>query len=92
MHAKRASQAKDVLNWVVDLVGCLHAKVATLVGAAWLFLLTDVPALYSANPQRDPTAVPIREVHDIMQLQVRKATRIGNMQEEKCSSMLQTCH
>ncbi|KAK9786300.1 hypothetical protein WJX73_008025 [Symbiochloris irregularis] len=47
----------------------LSAQVATLVGASWLFLLTDVPALYSANPQRDPAAVPIREVHDIMQLQ-----------------------
>ena len=52
------------MNWTCAV------QVATLVGASWLFLLTDVAALYSANPQLDPSAVPIREVHDIMQLQV----------------------
>ena len=43
---------------------------ATLIGADWLFLLTDVAHLYTANPNVDPAAQPIYEVHDIAQLQV----------------------
>lgn len=31
-----------------------------MIGASWLFLLTDVPALYTANPRADPAAAPIR--------------------------------
>jgi Amino acid kinase family len=46
-------------------------QVATLVRADWLFLLTDVDALYTANPNVDPAALPIPEVHDLEQLQVR---------------------
>lgn len=46
----------------------LAAQVATLVEAEWLFLLTDVDALYTANPAVDPTATPIREVSDMTQL------------------------
>ena len=38
--------------------------------ADWLFLLTDVPALYTANPSTDPTAKPIPEVHEVAELQV----------------------
>lgn len=45
-------------------------QVATLVQADWLFLLTDVPALYTANPSTDPTAQPIFEVHEVAELQV----------------------
>jgi glutamate 5-kinase len=45
-------------------------QVATLVQADWLFLLTDVPALYTANPSTDPTARPIHEVHEVAELQV----------------------
>jgi glutamate 5-kinase len=45
-------------------------QVATLVQADWLFLLTDVPALYTANPNTDPTAQPIPEVHEVAELQV----------------------
>ncbi|BDA41832.1 Glutamate 5-kinase at N-terminal half [Coccomyxa sp. Obi] len=48
----------------------LSAQVATLVRADWLFLLTDVPSLFTANPSTDPTAEPIHEVHDIAALQV----------------------
>ena len=46
----------------------LAAQVATLVHADWLFLLTDVDALYTANPAADPTAAPVREVHDVAAL------------------------
>jgi glutamate 5-kinase len=46
----------------------LAAQVATLVQAEWLFLLTDVDALYTANPAVDPTATPIREVADMADL------------------------
>ncbi|KAK9819850.1 hypothetical protein WJX72_003212 [[Myrmecia] bisecta] len=48
----------------------LSAQVATLVQADWLFLLTDVDSLYTANPSSDPNAQPIHEVPDISQLQV----------------------
>lgn len=45
-------------------------QVATLVKADWLFLLTDVDCLYTANPAINPEATPIPEVHDITKLQV----------------------
>ena len=38
--------------------------------ADWLFLLTDVDSLYTANPATHPKAVRIPEVHDITKLQV----------------------
>ena len=40
----------------------LSARVASLVEADWLFILTDVDRLYSADPRRDPTATPIATV------------------------------
>ena len=43
----------------------LSALVALLVGGEWLFLATDVDALYTANPATDPAATPIREVDDV---------------------------
>ena len=48
-------------------------QVATLVKADWLFLLTDVDSLYTANPANHPEAVRIPEVHDITKLQVSDA-------------------
>ena len=45
-------------------------QVATMIRADWLFLLTDVPCLYTANPSTDPSAEPIHEVRDIASLQV----------------------
>lgn len=48
-------------------------QVATVVQADWLFLLTDVDALHTADPTNDPEALPIREVYDIAQLEVRLA-------------------
>lgn len=38
--------------------------------ADWLFLLTDVDCVYTANPNTNPDAEPIHEVHDITQLHV----------------------
>ncbi|MBD1851825.1 glutamate 5-kinase [Leptolyngbya sp. FACHB-711] len=46
----------------------LSARVASLVGADWLFLLTDVDRLYSADPRSHPDAQPIPVVEDIEQL------------------------
>jgi glutamate 5-kinase len=37
----------------------LSALVASVVKADWLFLLTDVDKLYSADPRTEPSAVPI---------------------------------
>jgi len=46
----------------------LSAQVASLVGADWLFLLTDVDRLYSADPRSHPDAQPIYIVDRIEQL------------------------
>ncbi len=40
----------------------LSALVASAIEADWLFLLTDVDRLYSADPTRNPDAVPIERV------------------------------
>jgi glutamate 5-kinase len=47
----------------------LSALVASLVAADWLFLLTDVDRLYSADPRKDPDAQPIVQVDRVEQLQ-----------------------
>jgi glutamate 5-kinase len=41
----------------------LSALVASIIEADWLFLLTDVDRLYSANPRLYPTATPIMTVN-----------------------------
>ncbi|MEL6940139.1 MAG: glutamate 5-kinase [Cyanobacteria bacterium J06598_1] len=46
----------------------LSALVASLVDADYLFLLTDVDQLYSADPREDPAAEPISRVSHIDQL------------------------
>jgi len=56
----------------------LSALLASLVEADWLFLLTDVDRLYSADPRTHPDAQPIVLVEHIDQLaalQVQTATR-----------------
>ena len=52
----------------------LSAQVATVVQAEWLFLLTDVDALYTSNPSIDPGAKPIHDVPDLWSLQVDTST------------------
>lgn len=47
----------------------LSALVASLVGADYLFLLTDVDQLYSADPRQDPSAHPISRVQHIDRLE-----------------------
>ncbi|MFE4104851.1 glutamate 5-kinase [Almyronema epifaneia] len=46
----------------------LSAQVASLVNADWLFLLTDVDRLYSADPRSNPDARPISLVDKVAQL------------------------
>ncbi|NET52145.1 MAG: glutamate 5-kinase, partial [Merismopedia sp. SIO2A8] len=46
----------------------LSALVASLVEADWLFLLTDVDRLYSADPRTVPDAQPIERVERIEEL------------------------
>ena len=53
----------------------LSAQVATLVGAGWLFLLTDVNALYTSNPNIDPDARAIHSVPSIAKLTVDTSTK-----------------
>lgn len=40
----------------------LSARVASLIDADWLFLLTDVDRLYSADPRKFPNAQPIIQI------------------------------
>jgi len=49
----------------------LSALVASLIEADWLFILTDVDHLYSADPRDNPEAVPITIVENIEELQVK---------------------
>jgi glutamate 5-kinase len=50
----------------------LSALVASLIESDWLFLLTDVECLYSANPHQDKTAVPIPAVsYDQLQTMIK---------------------
>ncbi len=53
----------------------LAAMVASLVEADWLFLLTDVDRLYSADPRQDPDAQPITHVRNLEEL---SEIQIGN--------------
>jgi glutamate 5-kinase len=46
----------------------LSALVAGLIGADWLFLLTDVDRLYSADPRSNPNAQPIIRVQRMDEL------------------------
>jgi glutamate 5-kinase len=46
----------------------LSALVASLIEADWLFLLTDVDRLYSADPRYDPNAKPITLVNQMSDL------------------------
>lgn len=46
----------------------LSALVASLVNADWLFLLTDVDRVYSADPRTNPDAQPITIVQHLDQL------------------------
>lgn len=48
----------------------LASMVASMVGAEMLFLLTDVDAIYTANPSVDPSAQPIRVVEDLKTLNI----------------------
>ena len=48
----------------------LSALVASLVGAQWLFLLTDVDRLYSADPRANPDAEPITWVQHLGDLDI----------------------
>lgn len=47
----------------------LSAITAGMVGADYLFLMTDVDCLYSANPRTNPDAKPIEVVQDIAELE-----------------------
>lgn len=55
----------------------LSALVAAMVGAQWLMLLTDVEALYDANPRDVPSAAPIRVVPTQFIHSLRKQMSVG---------------
>ncbi|MGD1937499.1 MAG: glutamate 5-kinase [Cyanophyceae cyanobacterium] len=47
----------------------LSALVASVVEAEWLFLLTDVDRMYSADPRQNPDAKPISVVADMAEFE-----------------------
>lgn len=56
----------------------LSARVASLLEADWLFLLTDVDRLYSADPRSNPDAQPItlvKSIDELAKLQVQTGDR-----------------
>ena len=59
----------------------LAARVASMLEADWLFLLTDVDRLYSADPRIVPEAKPIDLVNDrdldLLEIEVGSITRWG---------------
>jgi glutamate 5-kinase len=55
----------------------LSALVASLIGAQWLFLLTDVDRLYSADPRSNPSATPIVAIDRLADIQALKAVAGG---------------
>ncbi|MEO0406100.1 MAG: glutamate 5-kinase [Cyanobacteria bacterium P01_A01_bin.135] len=57
----------------------LSAQVASLIEADWLFILTDVDRLYSADPRYDPNATPIELIDNLDQMeQVQVGDRGSN--------------
>lgn len=54
----------------------LSALVACVVNATWLFLLTDVERLYTADPRRDAGAEAIDLVSDMAALSVDTSARV----------------
>lgn len=48
----------------------LSARVASLVQAKWLFLLTDVDGLYDSDPRSNPDAKIVHTVKDLAELKV----------------------
>lgn len=54
----------------------LSALVACVVDATWLFLLTDVERLYTADPRRDAAAEAIDLVSDMAALSVDTSARV----------------
>jgi len=56
----------------------LSALVASLVEASWLFILTDVDRLYSADPRLVPDAQPITLVEDLDRLAEIETQTLGS--------------
>ena len=83
MRDQRAAGA-CLLSWSSRWLVATACQVATLVRADWLFLLTDVPCLYTANPSTDPSAQPIHEVHDIAALQARSPDPLTSAVPSDC--------
>lgn len=57
----------------------LSAITAGMANADYLFLMTDVDCLYTANPRSDPTAKPILIVDDISSLKVDVSSTGSNV-------------
>ncbi|TVP66341.1 MAG: glutamate 5-kinase [Leptolyngbya sp. LCM1.Bin17] len=66
----------------------LSALVASLIRADWLFLLTDVDRLYSADPRSNPEAQPIHTIDSLEDLTALKAVAGGQGSQWGTGGML----
>lgn len=66
----------------------LSALVASLIGADWLFILTDVDRLYSADPRYHPDAQPIHQIDRLDDLTKLKAAAGGKGSQWGTGGML----
>jgi len=66
----------------------LSALVASLIRADWLFLLTDVDRLYSADPRSHPEAQPIHTIDSLADLTALKAVAGGQGSQWGTGGML----
>ena len=65
----------------------LSSLVAGMVEAKWLFLLTDVDKLYTANPRKHPDAEPIDVVRDLELLHHQIST-----DDSECADSMRAIH
>lgn len=61
-HAQTSSGIQEIKFGDNDT---LSAITASMIHADYLFLLTDVDALYTANPRKDPSAKPLEVVASV---------------------------
>lgn len=66
----------------------LSAITSSMLHADYLFLLTDVDALYTANPRKDPTARPIDVVSSVGNIRLQGESSGGVVCKQQLSGRI----
>ena len=61
----------------------LAARVAGMIGAELLFLLSDIDGLYSANPREDENAVHIPTVHGVITPEIESMAGVVRLIQQR---------